>query len=95
MKEPVRVHLHISGLVQGVFFRAHTQEITSGLGLTGWVRNLFDDRVEIIAEGPKDSIEKLIQWCNQGPDGAMVEDVVVEWQDVTGEFKSFEIRYRF
>lgn len=94
MKEIVQVHLYISGIVQGVFFRSHTQEAARGLELTGWVRNLRDGRVEVVAEGPKDKIEQLIQWCHEGPPEASVNNVEIQWHDATGEFRNFETRYR-
>ncbi len=93
MNEKVRVHIFVSGIVQGVFFRAHTQEMANRLDATGWVRNIFDGRVEITAEGTKENLQKLIAWCHQGPPSALIEDVVAKWQDATNEFKNFEIRY--
>lgn len=96
MKDFVRAHLYISGIVQGVFFRTHTQDVARGLGLTGWVRNLHDGRVEVIAEGAKEQIEQLIQWCHKGPPGASVDGVEIDWQDATDEFKNFDmIHYCF
>jgi acylphosphatase len=92
MKEIVRAHLYISGIVQGVFFRSHTQEVARGLELTGWVRNLRDGRVEVAGEGPKDKIEQLIQWCHEGPPEASVNNVEIQWYDATGEFRNFETR---
>ena len=94
MKEIVRAHLYISGIVQGVFFRSHTQNVAHSLDLAGWVKNLFDGRVEVVAEGPKDKVEQLIQWCHKGPPGASVDNVEVNWEGVSGEFKNFEIKYR-
>lgn len=88
-----RVHLIIRGRVQGVFFRYETQNIARQLGLTGWVKNLYDGSVETIAEGPKEKLEKFIQWCHKGPSRARVDSVQIEWKDPTGEFKSFSIEY--
>lgn len=87
------MHLYISGIVQGVFFRAHTQDVARSLDLTGWVRNLHDARVEVVTEGPKDNLEKLIQWCHKGPPGASVTNVEIKWGNATGKFRDFEIRY--
>jgi acylphosphatase len=92
MKEIVRAHLYVSGIVQGVFFRTNTQDVASSLGLTGWVRNLRDGRVEIVAEGLKDKIEQLIQWCRKGPPSARVDNVEVNREETTGEFENFETR---
>jgi len=88
-----RLHLIIAGRVQGVFFRAHTQEVAHKLGIVGWVRNTPDGNVELVAEGEKAALEKFLEWCNHGPPSAMVTDVNMEWQKGTGEFKKFEIRY--
>ncbi len=93
MKEYVRAHLLISGVVQGVFFRAHTRDIARSLNLTGWVRNLRDGRVEVITEGPKDTIERLIEWCHTGPPGARVDAVETDWEEATGEFTDFVMSY--
>lgn len=91
--EQVRVRLRIRGLVQGVFYRYNTMKKAHELGLTGWVRNLPDGSVECVAEGPKEKVERLIAWCRQGPPGARVEAVEVNWEAYTGEFKDFSIRY--
>lgn len=88
-----RVRLLISGLVQGVFFRHGTKEKAQSLNLTGWVRNTEEGGVEVVAEGAKENLEELIKWCREGPPGAQVKKVEVEWQEATGEFGSFEIRY--
>ncbi len=89
----MRIHLFISGRVQGVFFRAHTQEVAHQLGLVGWVKNLDDGRVEIVAEGEGADLQRLIDWCRHGPPGARVDDVEIFYEEPTHEFKSFEIRY--
>ncbi|MEW6481507.1 MAG: acylphosphatase [bacterium] len=86
-------HLLISGSVQGVFFRANTRDIANSLFLSGWVKNLSDGRVEVWAEGEKEDIERLIEWCKKGPRGAFVSSVEIEYGDFTGEFKGFSIRY--
>jgi len=87
-----RVHLYISGLVQGVFFRAYTRSIALKLGVKGWVRNLRDGRVEAIFEGEKDKVEKLVQWCRRGPEGAVVKTIEVSEELYQGNFRSFEMR---
>jgi len=89
----VRVHLWISGLVQGVFYRQNTEETANRLNLTGWVRNLADGRVEAIAEGDKDIVNQLVEWCHKGSPLSMVEGVEVEWENPTGEFNDFIITY--
>ena len=89
----VRAHVVVTGRVQGVFFRAHTQREAALLGVTGWVKNLFDGRVEIMAEGEKDRVERLIAAVKQGPPHAYVEDAVVEWLEHEGEFEDFKITW--
>ena len=89
----VRVHVFIEGRVQGVFFRANIREEASLLGLTGWVRNCWDGRVEAVFEGEKEKVERVIAWCKKGPPGAMVRDVEINWEQVTGEYETFSIEY--
>lgn len=90
--EKVRAHIFISGRVQGVFYRAWTRKIASKLGLSGWVRNLSDGRVEAVLEGKKEDIEKMIQKCEEGSRVARVDNVEVEWEEATEEFEGFEIK---
>jgi len=88
-----RAHLYISGRVQGVFYRAFTQEVADSLGLTGWVRNLPDRRVEAVFEGERDLIEKAILKCHQGPPYSKVTDIDVTWENQLEGFSDFRIRY--
>jgi len=88
-----RVKVNISGLVQGVFFRASTREMAVNKGLKGWVRNLPDGNVEALFEGPGDIVEEAVDWCNHGPRGASVVDVKESWGKYSGQFDRFEIRY--
>lgn len=89
----MRVHLIVHGSVQGVFYRASAQKEAEKLGLAGWARNNSSGSVEIVAEGLRTDLEKFVVWCRQGPSGADVENVDVEWEEATGEFKRFEIAY--
>ncbi len=66
------LHALISGRVQGVFFRQETKTTAEQLGLTGWVKNLKDGRVEVIAIGPKEKLETLLKWLHKGPENARV-----------------------
>ncbi|MGB9627142.1 MAG: acylphosphatase [Thermodesulfobacteriota bacterium] len=91
--EKARARVIVEGRVQGVFFRAHTQEEAYVLGLTGWVKNRRDGRVEAVFEGDKEKVERMIQWCHYGPPGARVNDIQVTWEDYQGEFKDFSIVY--
>ncbi len=72
----MRVHVFITGRVQGVGYRYHTQRLANQLGLGGWVRNLPDGRVEAVFEGGKEAVDRIIAWCHQGPPTAVVEQVV-------------------
>jgi acylphosphatase len=79
--------------VQGVFFRDFTSTEATFLGLAGWVKNLFDGRVEVLAEGEKEDLEKLLTKLKQGPPGARVKNVEVIWEDYLGEFHEFRITW--
>lgn len=92
MAKLVRAHIYVSGLVQGVFFRASMQEVARSLGVRGWVRNLPDGRVEAVLEGEEDKVLKVIEWARKGPPLARVEEVKVEWEEYRGEFRDFSIR---
>ena len=85
----------MSGRVQRVFFRSETQDEAIRQGVTGWVRNMPDERVEAVFEGEKKNVEKVIEFCKRGPPGAKVTKVDVNWQNFTGEFKSFTIKYGY
>ncbi len=91
--ENKRVHLLVRGYVQGVFFRSGTSDMANRFGLTGWVRNLPDGSVEAVFEGPATLLKKAVQWCSNGPPGAVVKHADEEWSNYTGEFKGFEVRY--
>ncbi len=88
-----RAHLFIDGRVQGVFYRAFTRDIAYTLGLNGWVKNLFDGRVEALFEGKRELIERAIQECYSGPPGARVTNIEVKWEEFKGDLKGFAIRY--
>lgn len=88
----VRAHLLISGRVQGVNYRRDTRRTAMSLGLTGWVRNLPDRRVEVVAEGEEERIEELIRWCREGPALAIVRGIEVQREAPTGEFEAFTVR---
>lgn len=80
--------------MQGVFFRAFVSRQARALGLVGYVRNLPDgDSVEVEAEGPRESLERLVTLLRAGPVGAKVENVETNWSDPTGVFESFEVRH--
>jgi len=84
-----RIHVYVSGVVQGVFFRHHTKERALELGVTGWVRNLPDGRVEAVFEGEDGSVDRIIAFCRKGPPGAHVAEVELKEGSWTGEFRDF------
>ena len=88
-----RFHISVSGRVQGVCYRAATQQQACQLALAGTVRNLDDGRVEIIAEGAEPALQQLLAWCNEGPPRASVTQVEVVEEVYRGEFGDFTIDY--
>ncbi len=91
--EKGRAHVMIEGRVQGVFFRHHTQEMAFKLRVKGWVRNCRDGSVEAVFEGDKESVNKMIEWCRQGPSTARVTRVISTRENYTGEFEDFSVAY--
>lgn len=89
----VRAELKIYGKVQGVFFRANTQKEARRRGLTGWVKNMADGTVEATIEGPNEPVKELVEWAHEGSPAARVDNVEASWEEATGDFDSFEIRY--
>ncbi|HET8628599.1 MAG TPA: acylphosphatase [Thermomicrobiales bacterium] len=87
----VRARALIAGRVQGVYFRDSTRKRAELAGVTGWVRNRPDGRVEALFEGEEEAVRGLIAWCHTGPPHARVADVAVEWEQPTGEFGRFSI----
>ena len=90
--ERERAHVHISGQVQGVFFRDSTRDKAEQLGLAGWVRNLPDGRVEALFEGPSKMVQEMVRWCKEGPSHAEVENVDSEFETPRGDLEGFEVR---
>lgn len=88
-----RIHVFISGRVQGVGFRYFTRLNALRLKLRGWVKNLDEGRVELTAEGPRDPLDQLLAKIRKGPRAAKVKDVEVKEEKPTGEFTGFEIRH--
>jgi len=88
-----RLTLFLKGRVQGVFFRVKTKELADRLGLVGYVENLADGRVKIVAEGKKQQLEKLADWARQGPKLARVNDQKVDLKPATGRYEEFVINY--
>jgi len=84
------VRLTIKGKVQGVFYRATAKDVADLIGVKGWVRNLPDNNVEIIATASEETLQKFINWCKQGPPRSRVDDVIVEELEFQ-EFNGFRI----
>lgn len=87
-----RAHVYISGGVQGVSFRYYTYHEALKWGLRGWIRNLLDGRVEAVFEGEKGAIEKVLEWSENGPPGAQVDGVQVEWEEPSDSLTGFKVR---
>lgn len=87
----LRARILIYGLVQGVFFRRGIADLATQLGVKGWVRNLPDGSVEVVCEGDKDNLVRVIEFCRLGPSGARVRNVEVEWSNFKGDFRGFRI----
>ncbi len=83
--ERVRAHVWVSGRVQGVFFRAYTEDEAAFRKVAGWVRNTPDGRVEAVFEGSRASVEAMTRWCYRGSPAADVTGVEVTWEDPRGE----------
>lgn len=86
-----RAWIKILGRVQGVYFRASAAQEAQNRRLVGWVRNCPDGAVELVAEGAKDDLDKLIDWCHRGPSGARVTEVKVRWEAPEKTFRGFII----
>ena len=87
------VKIVVSGVVQGVFFRDFIATHAHGLGIAGYARNLPGGAVEVVAEGRKDNLKRLIDHIRTGPPQAVVERVDVVWMDYSGGYADFKIRY--
>lgn len=86
-----RYHLIIKGRVQGVSYRMSAWEQAQRLGVTGWVKNLPDGKVELVAEGDISALRQLLAWSEQGPRFAHVTQVELTESEATGEFHNFDI----
>ena len=87
-----RVQVVISGEVQGVAFRANCQRQANALGVTGWVRNLWDGSVEALFEGSSEAVDAMLRWCHRGPPAAVVTGVEVTEAEPGPPYHSFYIR---
>ncbi|MEN8235402.1 MAG: acylphosphatase [Actinomycetota bacterium] len=87
------IHAEVSGLVQGVYFRASTVREARRLALEGWVRNLSSGSVEVWAQGTDDALDRIKQFLDRGPEGAVVETVSFEVVETDPRLTSFNVRY--
>lgn len=88
-----QIHVIVSGRVQGVNFRHYTVLTARELGVTGWVRNLPDGDVEVVAEGTRNQLSQVIAFLHKGPPAAHVTGVDTKWHTATNKFPAFEVRY--
>ena len=91
----VRLQARVFGRVQGVNFRYYTHREANAQGLTGWVANRFDGSVEVVAEGERAALRRLLTFLHRGPPSSRVDRVDAEWGESTGEFDRFRVRYSF
>ena len=91
--ETFRLHAYVTGRVQGVGYRFFVLETAHDLALVGWARNLPDRRVEVVAEGERSRLQSLATSLLEGPRGAHVTDVDIDWMAPTGEFDAFRIAH--
>jgi acylphosphatase len=92
-KELVRVHVFVDGRVQGVAYRFYAEKHAARVGVTGWVRNLADGRVEVLAEGSAEDVGAFLERLKEGPSQARVERFDVRREPPTGEFRDFRIAF--
>ena len=87
-----RIHAYVSGYVQGVFFRYSAKQKARELNLVGYAKNLSDGRVEVVAEGDENKLIELVNFLNNGPEYAKVENVDLKWSNATNQYKEFSIK---
>jgi acylphosphatase len=88
-----RIHVVAGGIVQGVCFRYYAQREAETLGVTGWVRNLPDGRIEAVVEGGDADVFKMVKWLRHGPPGAVIDEFQSEEESYSGEFPDFRVRH--
>ncbi|MDO8568492.1 MAG: acylphosphatase [Dehalococcoidales bacterium] len=93
MADLVSVHAFVYGRVQGTYFRAFTSRKAAELGIKGYARNMPDGTVEVMAEGERKDLDRLIAYLNIGPPAATVENIVTKWSAQSGRYSDFTIKY--
>jgi acylphosphatase len=91
--DPLRIHIWVTGRVQGVGFRAFVQQSGVLFNLTGWVRNMGYESVETVAEGSRERLEKFAEAVKTGPRAGRVDEARIEWETANGEFQNFGVKY--
>lgn len=89
----MKKHIFISGRVQGVGFRHFTRKNAEALGVTGWVKNLPDGRVEAVFQGNEEQVEQLIQRCKKGPVASYVKDINTEKDSGDEDYDDFSVEF--
>ncbi|PLX93806.1 MAG: acylphosphatase [Desulfuromonas sp.] len=92
MNRQICATVRVRGKVQGVCYRASTQETARAYGLKGWVRNLPDGSVEACFQGEEQKVRAVIEWCRQGPPHAAIDSLDIDWEEVSESFANFSIR---
>lgn len=90
-EDAVRRHVTVSGDVQGVFFRETARRKATEAGVSGWITNRSDGRVEAVFEGPAEAVDELVEFCREGPTAATVENIDVETEEPEG-LTGFDVR---
>lgn len=85
-------HVVVTGKVQGVFFRASTRQVAADCGVCGYVRNLPDRSVEAVLQGERGEVEKVIEFMGEGPPGALVTGIRVDWREPSADYRGFDVR---
>lgn len=93
MTGKARAHVLISGRVQGVAYRYFAEKYAKSFGITGWVKNLYDGRVEVLAEGDRNDLDRFLARLKEGPRLALIEDFDVTWEEFANEFQDFQITF--
>ncbi len=91
--ELARVHIFVSGKVQGAWYREGTKKEANKLKVFGWIKNLEDGRVEALLEGEKESLEKMLVWAKRGSFWSKVENIEISWEEHKKDFQDFKIVY--
>lgn len=85
------LHAYVDGHVQGVGFRYYVDDLAQSLALTGWVRNLYDGRVEVWAEGSREELNRMLTALQRGPSRSMVTEVKFDWVPAKNSYRQFSI----